>query len=84
VVSDWLSVRDRVDHSARQHSGAQHINPIRGAEHLRVPASGMVGMGMGDDRPVDRSPGINEEIPSLTVQAAICHLQQGTVHLGKV
>jgi hypothetical protein len=44
----------------------------------------MIGMSVGDDRPVDRSPGINEEIPRLTVQTAIGHLQQGTVHHAKV
>jgi hypothetical protein len=42
--------------------------------------SGMIGMGMGDDGPIDRAPGIDEKIPRLTVQTAVGHLQQGTIH----
>jgi len=44
----------------------------------------MIGMGVGDDGPLDWTPGIDEKIPGFAVQSPVGHLQQGMIWHAKV
>ncbi len=69
VVHHHLAIGQALQVQPRAQPAAQHAGTDGGGQHLGVAGAGMVGMGMGDHRPVHRAPGVDVEIARRAVQA---------------
>ena len=70
-----LAVVPGLDDGVGPHAGLQHMPARRGREIPLGAAAGMVGVGMRDDRAVDRPPGVDVEVAGLAVEPGVVQLQ---------
>ena len=77
VDVDRLAVRARRGFGRPGPAAPQDAEPRRGGQVGAAAPGDVIAVGVGDDRAVDRRPGIDVEVTRLAVEAAIGHAEEG-------
>ena len=78
--NDGFAKWQGLDHRIGREPGSEHPLAVPGSKVGARPPASVITMGMGDQRPVDRLPGVDGEVTRRTIEPAIRDPQQVVRH----